>query len=167
MRLCPAGTDRAGVWAARARAREQAAKAEGEQVPRVVGEIHSPVMLKLIRSRWPRKNWDFVLPNELCSGILVQFALQPELKSIYSELLSPLGREIVLKPATLYTDGDGGLLGFGRGVTFDELRSAARARGEVAIGVHLAGEQTPTLNPPTDLRLKLGEGDRLVVLGDL
>ena len=44
----------------------------------------------------PANNWDFVLPNELCSGVLVQFALQPELRGIYSELLSPAGKEIVL-----------------------------------------------------------------------
>ena len=54
----------------------------------------------------------------------------------------------------------------GRGVTFEELSLGARARGEVAVGVHRAGESKPTLNPPRDLRLKLQEGDQLVVLGD-
>ena len=54
----------------------------------------------------------------------------------------------------------------GRGVTFEELSLGARARGEVAVGVHRAGESKPILNPPRDLRLKLHEGDQLVVLGD-
>ena len=141
---------------------EKAAKAEGAGVPRVVGEMHSPAMLELIASRWPANNWDFVLPNELCSGVLVQFALQPELRGIYSELLSPAGKEIVLKPAEQYANSPPD----GRGVTFEELSLGARARGEVAVGVHRAGESKPTLNPPRDLRLKLQEGDQLVVLGD-
>ena len=86
---------------------EQAAKAEGAPVPRVVGEMHSPSMLELVRSRWRATNWDFVLPNELCSGILVQFALQPELKTIYTELLSSYGKEILLKPALPYAGASG------------------------------------------------------------
>ena len=123
--------------------------------------MHSPSMLDLVRSRWSATNWDFVLPNELCSGILVQFSLQPELKTIYTELLSTFGKEILLKPALPYAAGASG-----KGVSFAQLRASARERGEVVIGVHRAGEQQPVLNPPSDLRLKLQEGDRLVVLGD-
>ena len=50
-------------------------------------------------------------------------------------------------------------------VTFEQLALGARAKGEVAVGVHLGGEASPILNPPRDLRLKLAEGDKLVVLG--
>ena len=142
---------------------EQAARAQGAQTPRVVGELHSPSMRALIDSRWAGNTWDFVLPNELCSGILVQFALQPELRSIYSELLQPEGKELFFRQASLYApDGGEGK----RGVTFEQLAAGARERGEVAVGVHLAGEQRPVLNPPRDLRLKLGDGDKLVVIGD-
>jgi len=143
---------------------QQAARAEGSDVPRVVGEVHSPSMLQLLAARgWPANKGDFVLPNELCSGILVQFALQPELRSIYSELLGSEGKEIVLHPASMYAaEGAGG----GKGVTFEELSLGARDRGEVAIGVHLAGEEKPTINPGRDLRVKLKDGDKLVVLGD-
>ena len=112
-------------------------------------------------SPWPDNKWDFVLPNDLSAGILVQFALQPELKSIYTELLSPEGKELFFRPAYLYSSHSDK-----RGVTFEQLSVGARERGEVAVGVHLAGEQRPMINPPRDLRLKLNDGDKLVVIGD-
>ena len=51
-------------------------------------------MADLINSRFPGRKTDLLLPCDLASGTLVQFALQPELKSIYSELLSPEGKEV-------------------------------------------------------------------------
>lgn len=146
---------------------EQAADAVGAKVPRVVGEVHSPDMVELIGSRWPELNkaWDFVLPNELCSGILVQFALQPELRSVYSELLQPDGKEIYLQPAQLYAPPK--QAGKKRAdPTFDALGLEARKRGEVAIGVHRAGEDRPVLNPPRREPMKLQQGDKLIVIGD-
>ncbi len=129
------------------------------RLPRVVGEVHSPSMLELVASRWPGGQADFVLPTDFAAGILVQFALQPQLKSVYSELLAPLGREIILSPAAHYAGADETL-------SFAALGERARARGEVAIGFHRAGEPRPVLNPPKDLRLKLGPEDRLVIIGD-
>ena len=146
---------------------QQSARARGVAVPRVVAEVHSPSMLDLISSRWPGEasKWDFVLPHELCAGILVQFALQPELRPIYTELLQPNGKEFFMQPAERYcTTAD--LAASARGVTFEQLARAARARGEVAIGVHRVGQERPHLNPPRDLRLKLQPGDQLVILGD-
>ena len=51
-------------------------------------------------------------------------------------------------------------------VRFDELSAAARARGEIAIGVQRAGEKQPRLNPPRGMRLRLQHGDQLVLIGD-
>lgn len=143
---------------------QQAAQSGDAELPRVVAEVHSPSMLDLIASRWGQASdrWDFVLPNELCAGILVQFALQPELRPVYSELLGADGKEFYLQPASLYcTEGAAD-----KGVTFDQLSAAARARGELAIGIHRASDKEPLLNPARDLRLKLQPGDELVVLGD-
>ena len=53
-----------------------------------------PTMADLINSRFTGRKTDLLLPCDLASGTLVQFALQPELKSIYSELLSPEGKEV-------------------------------------------------------------------------
>ena len=70
-----------------------------------------------------------------------------------------------MQPAERYcTTAD--LAANARGVTFEQLARAARARGEVAIGVHRVGQERPHLNPPRDLRLKLQPGDQLVILGD-
>ena len=143
---------------------QQSSRDEGTAMPRVVGEVHSPQMLDLIRSRWPENQWDFIQSNDLCSGILVQFALQPELRNVYSELLASEGKEIILRPARNYLDKPMSELK-NKYVTFEQLGLGARAKGEVAVGVHLAGEASPILNPPRDLRLKLNDGDELVVLG--
>ena len=118
-------------------------------------------MIELIESRWPDIDWDFVMPNELCSGILVQFSLQPELRAVYSELLGAAGKEIILRPASLYSSGAGE-----KAVTFEQLSVEARARGEVLVGLHREGSAEPMLNPPRDLRVKIKEGDKVVVLGD-
>ena len=147
---------------------QQAARDKGVAVPRIVAEVHSPSMLDLISSRWPGEGdkWDFVLPNELCAGILVQFALQPDLRPVYSELLQPDGKEFFLQPASIYCMGDKAVAEGTKAVSFEALSASARARGEVAIGVHRAGEKRPTLNPPRSMKLKLKDGDQLVVLGD-
>ena len=134
------------------------------RVPRVISEVHSPSMLELLRSRMPTllRRSDFVLPSELSSGILVQFALQPQLKAVYNQLLQPDGPEFFLSPAEAYADlsVDGGK------TTFEALAAAARSRGEVAIGIYQASGDKPMLNPPRSLRLQLKPGDRLVVLGE-
>jgi hypothetical protein len=57
-------------------------------------------MADLIKSRVTGRKTDLLLPCDLASGTLVQFALQPELKSIYSELLSPEGKEVRPPPFT-------------------------------------------------------------------
>ena len=163
---------------------EQAARAGDAPSPKVVGEVYSPSMLELIGSRWPAETWDFVLPNELCAGILVQFALQPELRTVYDELLSKEGKEIFLCAASRYLDlpdeaapaagadaregaaPKGGAAARPRRVSFEELSSAARARGEIAIGIQRAGEKEPRLNPPRNMRFKLEAADQVVVIGD-
>jgi len=147
---------------------QQTARASGVTVPRVVAEVHSPSMLELIGSRWPGEGdkWDFVLPNELCAGILVQFALQPDLRPVYSELLQPDGKEFFLQPISLYCSSDGAVSNGAKAITFDAISVSARARGEVAVGIHRAGEKRPMLNPPRSMKIKLQPGDQLVVLGD-
>ena len=44
---------------------QQSSRDEGTAMPRVVGEVHSPQMLDLIRSRWPENQWDFIQSNDL------------------------------------------------------------------------------------------------------
>jgi len=130
-------------------------------LPRIVGEVHSPSMVELLTSRWPGIKSDFMLPSELSSGILVQFALQPELRAVYTELLKAEGREILIADAAIYADTVAG-----EQLSFADLSMRARARGEIAIGIYRNGEKAPELNPRKNRRLTLQEGDRLVVIGE-
>ena len=126
--------------------------------PRLIGELSSPEMEQLICEQWPGAAEDFVLPRELASGTLVQFALQPELAAVFLELLSAEGKEIFFAPAEVYADADETL-------TFAEFCKRARARGQVAVGLQRVGESMPELNPSQGT--KVYEGDQLVVLGEL
>lgn len=128
--------------------------------PRLIGELSSPEMEQLICEQWPGAAEDFVLPRELASGTLVQFALQPELAAVFLELLSAEGKEICFMPAEVYVDA-------GETLSFLELNQRARARGEVAVGLLRSGESMPELNPNQVDKLTLNAGDQLVVLGEL
>jgi hypothetical protein len=138
---------------------EAEGEAEGAHLPRLIGEVHSPQMLHLLGARWRGGTADFLQTNELASGILVQFALQPQLREVYSELLSPAGRELCMLPARSYGAP-------GETLPFGALAERARARGEVLIGIQRARDAKPTLNPPKGMRVTLGEADQLVIVGD-
>ena len=120
---------------------KQALSAHGESAstPRLVSEVASPSMKDLILTRFPNTYTDVLLPNELASGILVQFALQPSLRDVYWELLQAEGKEIYIAPLSAY-------MAEGEEIDFSAIRQRARANGEVALGYRRAGER-PTLNP--------------------
>ena len=99
------------------------------------------------------------MPNELASGVLVQFALAPALNTIYTELLEADGKEIFMAPASLYCTPN-------EEVTIGTLTARARARGEVVMGLRRVDDSKPDLNPSKDMKVSLGEGDKLVLLGD-
>ena len=61
--------------------------------PRIVGELGDPHMVALISQTWPAQVKDLVLPNELGSGLLVQFALQPRLRQARAGRDDSLPRE--------------------------------------------------------------------------
>ena len=122
---------------------------EGADGPRLVGEVLDPRMEELISSRFAGVV-DLVLPTELASGTLVQFALQPELNGVYSQLLTTEGKELVLQPPALYQrDGDDL-----EQLSFATIYQRARERGEVALGV-LRGVELPELNPAKKNVIKL------------
>lgn len=135
---------------------------EGADGPRLVGEVLDPRMEELISSRFAGVV-DLVLPTELASGTLVQFALQPELNGVYSQLLTTEGKELVLQPPALYQrDGDDL-----EQLSFATIYQRARERGEVALGVLRDGVELPELNPAKkNVALKLRPTDQLVVVGD-
>ena len=103
----------------------------------------------------------FVSPRVM-SHLLAHVALRPELNAIFEELFRTGGTEIRLRRAEAY--------GFAGGMTrFSDVQRAARARGEVAIGIYLAANppgQRMYVNPPRDRTWSLGERDEIVVLSD-
>ena len=52
----------------------------GGRGPRLVGELCDPRMKELLLQRWPGTRSEFVLPRELNSAALVQYALAPEVR---------------------------------------------------------------------------------------
>ena len=149
-------------------------ESEDPGVPRVISEVYSPGVLDLIQARMPglAVRSDLILPSELASGILVQCALQPHLREVYTILLNAEGSEICMKAAEHYVPSgeievsDAATKTSGCAVTFGQLAAGARARGEIAIGVFRAGDTKPTINPPKSTKLHLQTGDRLVVIGE-
>ena len=120
-------------------------------------------MKRLISELWPAASSDLLLPTELTSGTLVQYALQPTLRTVYDELLnSASGREIFMRPVDAYMGAGTG--GGTEEMSFEELSRAARARGEVLMGVQRAEKKLPELNPSK--RAKVRRSDQLVLLGE-
>ena len=94
----------------------------------------------------------------------MQISENKNLSPVFRDLFAPEGSEIYLKPVTEYLDIEGQF-------KFYSLLEAASRRGETAIGYrkyslafspeHSYGIK---INPPKSERIKLSEGDRLIVL---
>jgi hypothetical protein len=108
---------------------------------------------------------DFVVSEKLISLLLTQLTENRHLAAVFTELFSPDGAEIYLKPAADYLLTD-------RTANFATLAEAARRRGETAIGyrLHDRFHQPPAygvaLNPPKNAPLTLTAEDRVIVLAD-
>jgi len=110
---------------------------------------------------------DIVISNEMVSLILAQVTNEPRVWPVLDDLFQSAGSEIYLKDLRHYAPP-------GHTVTFEYLMLAAKARGEVALGVQVY-ENDPKrryglhLNPMGSLRqapIVPKEGDRLVVLAE-
>lgn len=148
-----------------------------ETVERVVTEVRDLRSAGYVTGRAK----DLLVSSDVVAMLLAQAALEPSLAGVYKELLSPAGAEVFVRPRDLYV-GD-------RDATFADVMAAARARGEVALGLYPAsgsgdaptplrevfeaGElgderQSPVdLNPPRDAKVPLGPEGSVVVLARL
>jgi hypothetical protein len=110
---------------------------------------------------------DIVISNEMVSMVLAQITYEPRVRPVLEDLFRSEGSEIYLKDLALYVPP-------GQTVTFEWLILAAKARGEVALGVQVyendaAAHFGLVLNPPAAMRQKPitpKPGDRLVVLAE-
>lgn len=103
---------------------------------------------------------DFIVSDKLVSLLLAQISENAELAAVYSDLFDPEGAEIYLKPAEDYVVT-------GKPVRFATVVESARRRGEIAIGYLSAKasvKERVRVNPKKGSQVKLGEGDKVIVI---
>ncbi|MFH8729020.1 CASTOR/POLLUX-related putative ion channel [Streptomyces termitum] len=108
---------------------------------------------------------DFIVSTKMISLLLTQLTENPHLHAVFTDLFTPEGSEIYLKPASDY-------VARGAEADFATVIEAARRRGETAIGYRLAahGERPPSygifLNPPRTAPLTFGPTDTVIVFAE-
>lgn len=109
---------------------------------------------------------DFVISEQLISLMLAQVAEQKSINVVLTELFSPEGSEIYLRPAAHYVTAD-------RPVNFYTVVEAARQRGESAIGYrrkadanNIARSYGVVINPPKDQLIEFQPQDAIIVLAE-
>ncbi len=132
--------------------------------PRIISEIRNPRTKELATVA---DVTDFVVSDELVSGLLAQVSENRELCALWEDLCSADGSEIYLKPASKY-------MAPSETVTFADLMARARARKEIAIGYTLAKLERHadkaygiTLNPhDKESPLPISVADRVIVIAE-
>ncbi|MCX5610963.1 MULTISPECIES: CASTOR/POLLUX-related putative ion channel [unclassified Streptomyces] len=112
-----------------------------------------------------REGADFIVSGRLISVLMTQISESRYLADVFEELFDAEGSEFHLKPAADYVRA-------GHEVSFGTLVESARRRRECAVGYRLRA-QTATgpayglrINPDKRERVRLGEGDWLIVLAE-
>jgi ion channel POLLUX/CASTOR len=111
---------------------------------------------------------DFLLTNQFVSKILAQVSQEPDIMSIYQDLFSSEGKELYIKPISLY---------FNQSVlpnlTFADCLIAAQSRNEICIGVKKRTEKQDKSNnfglyliPTLDQKFHLTINDALITLAE-
>ncbi|AKF11604.1 CASTOR/POLLUX-related putative ion channel [Sandaracinus amylolyticus] len=108
---------------------------------------------------------DIVISNEMVSMVLAQITYEPRVQAVLEDLLRSEGSEVYVKPIELYAPP-------GQPVSIEYLMLAAKARGELMMGVQIY-EDAPekkyglVLNPMNRQAPFMPKpGDRVVVLAE-
>ena len=117
-----------------------------EGTARLVTEVRDPRSAVHVE---PRPG-DTVVSSDVVAMLLAQGVLDPAAFPVYDELLTPEGAIVVLQPRATYLEGRG---------TFAEVLAAARARGEVALGIYPDPRPHPTRERLDRKRLEEGDTD--------
>ncbi len=113
---------------------------------------------------------DIVISNEMISMVLAQVTYEPRARAVFEDLVRSEGSEIYIKPVESYLPP--GIVGSGTPVTFEYLILAAKARGELALGLQIYVDDPESkyglvLNPTTRTTpFAPKHGDKLVVLAE-
>lgn len=109
---------------------------------------------------------DFIVSDKLISLLLSQVSENRELAAVFTELFSPEGSEIYLKPAGDYVQT-------GREVDFYTVLESARRQGQIAIGYRQCARAFDhhaaygvKLNPRKGERFALAAEDKVIVLAE-
>ena len=109
---------------------------------------------------------DFIVSDKLVSLMLAQVSENPHLNAIFSDLFSPVGSEIYLKPVSNY-------LVPGHPLNFYTVVEAARRQGEVAIGYRLRalahdaeGNYGVVINPQKSENVMYTARDQIIVIAE-
>ncbi len=133
---------------------------------RIVTEVRDPRAAASVANL----DHDILVSSDLVAMLLAQDALDPDVAPVYAELLSPHGIELLLHPRADYLEA-GASSASG---TFADVMVAARAYGEVALGIYefhpsvpgvVVRRPTLELNPARDFVVPGGEHVQVVVLG--
>ncbi len=142
--------------------RDARQRAGSTSVQRVCSEILDPKNRELAATTQIN---DIVISNEMVSMVLAQVTYEPRVQAVLEDLLRSEGSEIYLKPLSFYVPE-------GQATTFEYLVLAAKARGELAMGVQIYADDPSkkyglVLNPQTrNTPIVPKPGDRLVVLAE-
>jgi len=109
---------------------------------------------------------DFIVSDHLVSLMLAQLSENAELFDVFSDIFSPEGSEIYLKPAGDYVEP-------GTPVNFYTVVEAARQRGETAIGYRRVAESNNAdksygvyTNPKKSKEITFAPEDKLIVFAE-
>jgi hypothetical protein len=107
---------------------------------------------------------DFIISDRFIGLLLAQIAENADLAAVFAELFDPAGAEIYLRPASDYAVVD-------REIDMRTLVEVGRRRAEIVIGLRIAARSKDArqnfgleINPRKSRRVRLSEGDRVVVL---
>lgn len=143
--------------------RDFRARTPGRARQRVCSEILEPKNRELAATTELN---DIIISNSMVSMVLAQTTYEPRVRPVLEDLFRSEGSEVYIKDLSLYVPN-------GQPTTFEHLLLAAKARGEVAMGLQIANE-----NPADRYGLRLNPvdtratpfipkaGDRLVVLAE-
>lgn len=109
---------------------------------------------------------DLIVSDKLVALMLTQISENKALADVFTQLFSPAGSEVYLRPAELYVTP-------GASVDFYSVLEAARRRGETAIGYRVAKDAHNSgqaygvrVNPLKTDAITFAKGDRVIVLAE-
>lgn len=127
-----------------------------EAVPQIILELQDPDNEPLIAGR----RAEVIISPLILAHMIAQVALRRELMSVFDELFTAGGPELVFRaPSAL------GLAAEPR--SFQELEALVRGRGETLLGVYYPAKDELFLSPPREHRVSLDLGAELVVVTTL